>query len=207
MSAHWAPNLDLDYDLYNRLVDRLVSIAVRLRSPDPVQAAQAALDAAWQNDFARDGLLLYFVNSNSNQLGEESSRKISLVQLIAWLRTAIWREAYRQRTRERSVAFSQIEPFHGSAIEERISGAVNDPEGDLAARSYGQLLDNALTDCMQRLKSRQRRVFELRREGKAYEEIAVVLGVPRNTVATWLHRACNDLKNCLRRKGVLDAAP
>lgn len=203
MSVHLAPKVDLDYERYNRLVDKLVAIAGQLRAPDPVQAAQAALDAAWENEFAREGLLRHFGAAEPEPEVEAVSGGILFPQLIAWLRTTVGRVALRQRTKERTLPFSQVEPPDGVPFEERITVADRSPEGQLVEKRHAQMLEKAVDDCLRRLSKQQRQVIELRREGKSYEEIASIVDAPRATVGTWLHRACQEMKRCLQRKGVI----
>jgi RNA polymerase sigma-70 factor (ECF subfamily) len=83
------------------------------------------------------------------------------------------------------------EPFHETVDQER-SAANLDEEMRLALRD---------------LRPEHREAFLLfHQEQLSYAEIALRLGCPLGTVKTWVHRARNDLVNCLQARHVIEGA-
>jgi RNA polymerase sigma-70 factor, ECF subfamily len=83
-------------------------------------------------------------------------------------------------------------------IDERwdIADTALDPEQATSWRSEGKRIDR----CMEELEaSRARAVREAYVEGASYQELADSLGVPLNTVRTWLRRSLLTLRECLER--------
>lgn len=70
------------------------------------------------------------------------------------------------------------------------------PEQATSLRSEGKRIDR----CMEELEaSRARAVRAAYVEGASYQELADSLGVPLNTVRTWLRRSLLSLRECLER--------
>ena len=103
---------------------------------------------------------------------------------ILFTQAAKWRRDRRRRRDTRPIAPVEAEasvPGRTGGVEARI---------DLHA-------------ALAKLSEEHRQVLMLREfEGMAYEEMAEVLGVPRGTVESRLHRARNELREKLKSYGV-----
>ncbi|MBB4953109.1 RNA polymerase sigma-70 factor (ECF subfamily) [Agrobacterium vitis] len=77
-----------------------------------------------------------------------------------------------------------------------IADTAHDPEQVTSLRSEGKRIDR----CMEELEAnRARAVRQAYVEGASYQELADSLGVPLNTVRTWLRRSLLTLRECLER--------
>ncbi|HBF32053.1 sigma-70 family RNA polymerase sigma factor [Rhizobium sp.] len=71
-----------------------------------------------------------------------------------------------------------------------------DPEQTTSLRSEGKRIDR----CMEELEAiRARAVRQAYVEGASHQELAESLGVPLNTVRTWLRRSLLTLRECMER--------
>jgi RNA polymerase sigma-70 factor (ECF subfamily) len=76
-------------------------------------------------------------------------------------------------------------------------------QATVADETFGVGAKIDLQAALSRLSEEHREVLVLREfEGMAYEEMAEVLGVPRGTIESRLHRARNELRERLRSYGV-----
>ncbi|THF50693.1 sigma-70 family RNA polymerase sigma factor [Allorhizobium terrae] len=77
-----------------------------------------------------------------------------------------------------------------------IADTAPNPEQATSLRSEGKRIDR----CMEELEaSKARAVRAAYVEGASYQELADSLGVPLNTVRTWLRRSLLSLRECLER--------
>jgi RNA polymerase sigma-70 factor (ECF subfamily) len=73
----------------------------------------------------------------------------------------------------------------------QLGTGVASPLDDVASRELGGEIEAAIN----RLRPEYRSCILLRHvEGRAYEEIADILGLPLGTVKTYIHRARNELR-------------
>ncbi len=109
-----------------------------------------------------------------------------------WLTAILVRQAARARRsrgRRRTIAMSDV----SGALE----GEVSELEPVSNRGREGLRLD--VVDVLKRLSPQHREVVVLREfEGRSYDEMARVLGVPRGTVESRLHRARARLRELLR---------
>jgi len=100
--------------------------------------------------------------------------------------------ARRQRVR-------RLEPLHRTSDDVVLEPV--DPAPDPEARARRHELQRLVWRCLAVLEEAQREIIVLRDfEGLAYDDIAHVLGVPRGTVMSRLHRARRRLADEVRRR-------
>ena len=100
--------------------------------------------------------------------------------------------ARRQRVR-------RLEPLHRTSDDVVLEPV--DPTPDPEARARRHQLQRLVWQCLAALDEAQREIIVLRDfEGLAYDDIAHVLGVPRGTVMSRLHRARRRLADEVRRR-------
>lgn len=108
---------------------------------------------------------------------------------MAWL-NAIARYHCIDALRSRAPASGNIEDTWD------IADTALDPEQSTSLRSEGKRIDR----CMEELEAnRARAVRQAYVEGASYQELADSLGVPLNTVRTWLRRSLMTLRECMER--------
>jgi RNA polymerase sigma-70 factor (ECF subfamily) len=140
-------------------------------------------NAADADDLVQDA----FVATLTSHFRGESSVRTWLVKIL------VRRSAMLRRTRSR-----RILPLRMSSGQEEAPGAAKPTSGGPAA--VDARID--LAAMLEKLSPDHRRVIVLRElEGLSYEEIADVLGVPRGTVESRLHRAREELRNRLKGYG------
>jgi RNA polymerase sigma-70 factor (ECF subfamily) len=85
-----------------------------------------------------------------------------------------------------------IERREATALQ--VSDHGESPLDELEARELGSHIESAIA----RLRPEYRACILLRHvEGRAYEEIATILGLPLGTVKTYIHRARAELRDIL----------
>ncbi len=108
------------------------------------------------------------------------------------VRNLIRDAARRQRVR-------RVEPLHRTSDDVVLEPV--DPTPDPEARARRHQLQRLVWQCLAALDETQREIIVLRDfEGLAYDDIAHVLGVPRGTVMSRLHRARRRLADEVRRR-------
>jgi RNA polymerase sigma-70 factor (ECF subfamily) len=107
-----------------------------------------------------------------------------------WLTRILFTQAAKWRRDKKRRDFRPLEAAEGS-------GSTAAAVGDQAVQGVGAKMD--LHAALKRLSEEHRQVLLLREfEGMAYEEMAEVLGVPRGTIESRLHRARNELREKLK---------
>lgn len=166
-------------ELVTRYQDRVYNLVLRLTgNPDDAsEAAQEAFLKAWRALDAFRGDSAFYT----------------------WLfRIAVNEARTRQRSRLARPAALSLNGGGKDGGEERTTPAPasNAPDpADEAARAEDRRL---VEDGLRRLDSEQREIIVLRDiEGRDYDEIADVLGCPRGTVKSRLHRARSALRDLL----------
>jgi RNA polymerase sigma factor (sigma-70 family) len=168
----------------------VATLAARARwlgSRDSEGAAQETLTRSLENPSSHAGVEYYFSESPPDGLNPPDW---PLDHLLAWLH-AVLRNVVRE---ERSRAGFQREV---SASESYLDPA--DPAAGPLDAMIEQELRAIVADCFPKLEREQRQVLTMRVDGLKYGEIASLLGVNENTVATWVSRGIRDL-GCRVRK-------
>jgi RNA polymerase sigma-70 factor (ECF subfamily) len=145
-------------------------------------------NAADADDLVQD----VFVAMLTSHFRGESSVRTWLVKIL------VRRSAMMRRSRSRKILPLRMATGGGdvSSSEDR-SGPVAKPSSTGPAAVDARL---DLAAMLEKLSPDHRRVIVLRElEGLSYEEMADVLGVPRGTVESRLHRAREELRNRLKR--------
>ncbi len=114
--------------------------------------------------------------------------------LAPWV-AQIVRNLIRDAARRRRVR--RVEPLHRTT--EDVVLEPEDPKQDPEARASRHQLQRIVWRCLAELDEAHREIIVLRDfEGLAYDEIAHVLGIPRGTVMSRLHRARRRLADEVR---------
>ena len=117
---------------------------------------------------------------------------------IAWL-AAIARNAAIDRRRAEASRGGEHRPLGGPGEPGAIEVADDAPSPEDAVALGGDV--EALHGCLDELD--ERHAEAIRRaylDGLAYREIAGALGVPENTIKTWVRRSLARLRDCLNRQ-------
>jgi RNA polymerase sigma-70 factor (ECF subfamily) len=116
--------------------------------------------------------------------------------LAPWVATIV-RNLIRDAARRRGVR--RLEPLHRTRDDIVVEPV--DPAPDPEARAHRHQLQRLVWRCLADLDDGQREIIVLRDfEGLAYDEIARVLGIPRGTVMSRLHRARRRLADEVRKR-------
>jgi RNA polymerase sigma-70 factor (ECF subfamily) len=116
--------------------------------------------------------------------------------LAPWV-AQIVRNLVRDASRRQRVR--RLEPLHRTTDDVVLEPV--DPTPDPEARARRHQLQRLVWQCLADLDDPQREIIVLRDfEGLTYEDIAHVLGVPRGTVMSRLHRARRRLADEVRRR-------
>lgn len=168
-------------ELVTRYQDRVYNLALRLTGhpDDAAEAAQEAFLKAWRALHAFRGESAFYT----------------------WLFRIAVNEA---RTRQRS-RLARPAPLSLDAAARTADGDRASPVADLASKAPDPADEAAraedrrrVEDGLRRLEADQREIIVLRDiEGRDYDEIADVLGCPRGTVKSRLHRARSALRDLL----------
>jgi RNA polymerase sigma factor (sigma-70 family) len=177
-------------DEERELLQLLSRKARRLGARDPEETAQEALRRSLENWHSRAAITYYF-----SPRGEaiSSPPEWSSAQLIAWLCGVVQMLVLEERTRRSASRPSDRADSTADAADpapSQLEVLIRSEQRRLALNSLASLGD------------RYRRVLEMRAHGMKYGEIAGLLGVSENTVATWVSRGVRRLNDTLRTQRV-----
>lgn len=182
---------------YQRLLARLASRARRLGSRDPEGAAQEALKRSLENPHSQPAMEYYFSQDPPADL---KNPEWPLDQLFAWLHgvvTYVVREEQNRSSTRREVAFGS-----GEHLAEPV-----DPAAGQLAILIRRELEEIVRDSLPLLGEEYRTVLKMRADGVKYGEIATLMGVSENTVATWVSRGIRTLAQCVRKRTRVGISP
>jgi RNA polymerase sigma factor (sigma-70 family) len=191
---------------YRRLLNALASRARRMGSRDPESAAQETLKRSLENELSQAAIEYYF--SEELPLGA-APPAWPLDRLMAWLHGVLHFVVLEEHNR----ASSRREFSARFSAQESATDRLDrpDPAPDQLAALIQKELQQIVVECMPALDADYQRVLRMRADGLKYGDIALVLGVSENTVATWVSRGIRTLAQCVRRRtqppGVLRRMP
>jgi RNA polymerase sigma-70 factor (ECF subfamily) len=128
---------------------------------------------------------------------------------------SVWRQAHRFEARSavstwllaiaRYKAIAELRRRPGSLLGEYVDAAdaADDPETALQSKHRGEILRTCLT----RLSREHREIIDLvYYHEKSVQEVAEIIGIPKNTVKTRMFYARQKLSEQLKIAGIIDAA-
>jgi RNA polymerase sigma factor (sigma-70 family) len=180
---------------YRRLLSALGSRARRMGSRDPESAAQETLKRSLENELSQSAIEYYF----SEELPFDAAPPAwGLDRLMAWLHGVLHFVVLEEHNR----ASSRREFSAGFAEHESAGHRLDrpDPAPDQLSALIQKELQQIVVECMPALDADYQRVLRMRADGLKYGDIALVLGVSENTVATWVSRGIRTLAQCVRRR-------
>jgi RNA polymerase sigma factor (sigma-70 family) len=156
----------------------------------PLERAVARLCPRWlasERDDLVQASLLRVLEALSRR-GPDDTRELNATYLWGAAHSAVLDELRRIRRRPRLV--------HDEELAAR--PATGGPHDRLAARD----LARHVRDCLAGIDEARRHAVQLRLAGFGHEEIAELTGGPLRRASNLVFRGMEDLRNCLRGKGV-----
>jgi RNA polymerase sigma-70 factor, ECF subfamily len=128
---------------------------------------------------------------------------------------SVWRQAHRFEARSavstwllaiaRYKAIAELRRRPGSMLDEYVDtfSSADDPEAELQSKHRGEILRKCLT----RLSREHREIIDLvYYHEKSVQEVAEIIGIPRNTVKTRMFYARQRLSELLKVEGAMEAS-
>jgi RNA polymerase sigma-70 factor (ECF subfamily) len=128
---------------------------------------------------------------------------------------SVWRQAHRFEARSavstwllaiaRYKAIAELRRRPGSMLDEHVdaANAADDPEAALQSKHRGEVLRKCLT----RLSREHREIIDLvYYHEKSVQEVAEIIGIPRNTVKTRMFYARQRLSEHLQGEGIMEVS-
>lgn len=112
--------------------------------------------------------------------------------------TYVWKTAFAVTLDELSRARRRYESPADDDVDSRVDGRAADPESAALTGELGR----AIRDCLSRLDAVRRRAAVLRLAGFGHPEAASLLGTSPKQTANLIFRGMEDLRECLRGKGI-----
>jgi RNA polymerase sigma-70 factor (ECF subfamily) len=126
----------------------------------------------------------------------DPSRKFS-----TWIHTIannLLKNEFRNRSRRRETAFSDLRPEHSPAGAPSRPVEFESAEADPERETYRSELREAIDAAIERMDDHHRIPFVMREvDDLSYEEIAAAIGIPVGTVKSRLNRARNSFRSLL----------
>jgi len=149
-------------------------------------------DAATAEEVAQEVFIALF-KSLDRFRGESS--------LSTWVYRITVNHCKNRKTYQRRRAWDRHEPLEGNPRDDKPDREIADPSSETDDGAMQEEASVLVKDALASLGEEQRQIIILRDiEDMDYEDIAEVLGVPRGTVKSRLHRARGELAKALRNR-------